>query len=158
MLCRCGGIAWCDDDVALLYESWWATRRSKVWVIAPGDPTKEPELLFDRWVALTIHCAQCINVETVLAYSNQNDSASLLTSKLSTLQELRGHLQRSRRPIVCEAPSAWDIRACTRGWRAQAAHAWCAVQSSSCPLFQLCSPCSVTYLVMAHLKVHTELY
>lgn len=34
--------------MALLYESWWATRRSRVWVVAPGDPSKEPELLFDR--------------------------------------------------------------------------------------------------------------
>ena len=34
--------------MALLYESWWATRRSRVWVVSPGDPSKEPELLFDR--------------------------------------------------------------------------------------------------------------
>ena len=45
---RCGGIAWGDDSLALLYESWYKTRRSRVWTIAPGDPAKEPQLLFDR--------------------------------------------------------------------------------------------------------------
>jgi hypothetical protein len=48
VLCRCGGIAWCDGEIALVYESWWTTRRSRVWVISPDNPTKEPELLFDR--------------------------------------------------------------------------------------------------------------
>jgi hypothetical protein len=47
-LCRCGGIAWGDDSLALLYESWYKTRRSRVWTIAPGEPAKEPQLLFDR--------------------------------------------------------------------------------------------------------------
>ncbi|BDA47831.1 probable glutamyl endopeptidase, chloroplastic [Coccomyxa sp. Obi] len=45
---RCGGIAWGDDSLALLYESWYKTRRSRVWVIAPGDPGKQPQILFDR--------------------------------------------------------------------------------------------------------------
>jgi hypothetical protein len=46
--CRYGGIAWCDGGLALLYESWWQTRRSRVWVIAPDDPGAPPQLLFDR--------------------------------------------------------------------------------------------------------------
>lgn len=45
---RCGGIAWGDDSLALLYESWHKTRRSRVWTIAPGDPARPPQLLFDR--------------------------------------------------------------------------------------------------------------
>lgn len=48
LLRRCGGIAWGDDSLALLYESWYKTRRSRVWVIAPGNPGKQPQVLFDR--------------------------------------------------------------------------------------------------------------
>lgn len=46
--CRYGGIGWCDDGLALLYESWWESRKSRVWTFAPGDPSAEPQLLFDR--------------------------------------------------------------------------------------------------------------
>jgi dienelactone hydrolase len=55
---RCGGVAWGDEDFALLYESWWKTRTSRVWVIAPedgageksgnGGNTNTKQLLFDR--------------------------------------------------------------------------------------------------------------
>jgi hypothetical protein len=45
---RCGGVSWCDGDLALLYESWWKTRRSVVWMIAPDDPAAPKEVLFDR--------------------------------------------------------------------------------------------------------------
>jgi hypothetical protein len=38
-LCSYGGIACCDSEIALLYRSWLETRRSKVWVISPDDPT-----------------------------------------------------------------------------------------------------------------------
>jgi dipeptidyl aminopeptidase/acylaminoacyl peptidase len=43
---RYGGIVWCDDSMALMFESEWKTRTSKTWIIAP-DGSKEPELLFD---------------------------------------------------------------------------------------------------------------
>lgn len=45
---RCGGVAWCDDSLALLYESWWKTRRSVVSVIAPNKPEQATRVLFDR--------------------------------------------------------------------------------------------------------------
>jgi hypothetical protein len=45
---RYGGIAWCDDDLALLYESHWDSRKSRTWIFAPGDPLRAPKLLFDR--------------------------------------------------------------------------------------------------------------
>ncbi|MEW5309906.1 MAG: hypothetical protein WDW38_001749 [Sanguina aurantia] len=46
---RYGGIAWCDGDLALVYESWWKTRRSVVWTIAPDRVESEPaSVLFDR--------------------------------------------------------------------------------------------------------------
>jgi dipeptidyl aminopeptidase/acylaminoacyl peptidase len=34
---RCGGVSWGDGGLALLYESWWKTRTSRVWMIAPGE-------------------------------------------------------------------------------------------------------------------------
>lgn len=44
---RYGGISWGDDELALVYESWWKTRRTRTWAIAPGALEKEPHLLFD---------------------------------------------------------------------------------------------------------------
>ncbi|KAI4301503.1 hypothetical protein L6164_034778 [Bauhinia variegata] len=45
---RYGGISWCDDSLALVYESWYKTRRIKTWVISPGSEDVSPRILFDR--------------------------------------------------------------------------------------------------------------
>ncbi|KAL7200326.1 hypothetical protein ACSBR1_032283 [Camellia fascicularis] len=45
---RYGGISWCDDSLALVYESWYKTRRIKTWVISPGSEDVNPRILFDR--------------------------------------------------------------------------------------------------------------
>lgn len=45
---RCGGVAWCDGDLALLYESWWKTRRSVIWTLSPDRPQDGKKVLFDR--------------------------------------------------------------------------------------------------------------
>jgi len=42
---RFGGAAWTADGLALVTESWWKTRRTKTWVLAPGAA---PRLLWDR--------------------------------------------------------------------------------------------------------------
>ncbi|MEA2604914.1 MAG: hypothetical protein QOF89_5906 [Acidobacteriota bacterium] len=45
------GIAWGkagDDGLALMEESWWKTRRTRVWILRPGARDKAPEILFDR--------------------------------------------------------------------------------------------------------------
>jgi dipeptidyl aminopeptidase/acylaminoacyl peptidase len=44
---RYNDIYWGSDDVALVREDWWKTRRVKTWRVRPGDPSKAPELLFD---------------------------------------------------------------------------------------------------------------
>ena len=44
---RYGGISWGDDETALVYESWFSTRKSRTYVIRPSDPSAEPHLLFD---------------------------------------------------------------------------------------------------------------
>ncbi len=41
-------MSWGDGGLALLYESWYKTRRSRVWAIAPDDPAAPPRLLWDR--------------------------------------------------------------------------------------------------------------
>lgn len=41
---RCGGVSWGDDDVALVYESWWKTRRSVVSMLSPARPEVPPLL------------------------------------------------------------------------------------------------------------------
>lgn len=45
---RYGGVSWCDDSLALVYESWYKTRRTRTWVISPGSKDVSPRLLFDR--------------------------------------------------------------------------------------------------------------
>lgn len=46
---RYGGISWCDDSLALIYESWYKTRRVRTWLVSPGSSEKSPpRLLFDR--------------------------------------------------------------------------------------------------------------
>ncbi|XP_020592172.1 probable glutamyl endopeptidase, chloroplastic [Phalaenopsis equestris] len=45
---RYGGISWCDDSLALVYESWYKTRRTKTWAISPGHKDVNPRILFDR--------------------------------------------------------------------------------------------------------------
>ena len=40
-------MAWGHGDLALLYESWYKTRRSRVWAIAP-DGARAPRLVWDR--------------------------------------------------------------------------------------------------------------
>ena len=45
---RVDNIAWASDDVAILDESWWKTRRTRRWRIRPGSPSAAPELLADR--------------------------------------------------------------------------------------------------------------
>ena len=44
---RYGGVDWGTDDLALLYEWWWKTRMQRTWIIQPGSPDTEPELLFE---------------------------------------------------------------------------------------------------------------
>ncbi len=45
---RYGGIQWGNDHLALVFESWFATRRSRTWLFDPSQPSGEPSLLFDR--------------------------------------------------------------------------------------------------------------
>lgn len=45
---RYGGISWCDDSLALVYESWYKTRKTRTWVISPGSKDVSPRILFDR--------------------------------------------------------------------------------------------------------------
>ncbi len=44
---RFGGATWGRGDVALVEESWWATRRARTWHIAPDAPATLPRLVFD---------------------------------------------------------------------------------------------------------------
>ncbi|XP_074368396.1 putative glutamyl endopeptidase, chloroplastic [Apium graveolens] len=45
---RYGGISWCDDSLALVYESWYKTRQIRTWVLSPGNVDTSPSILFDR--------------------------------------------------------------------------------------------------------------
>lgn len=45
---RCNGVSFCDDELALLYQSWWNDRRAITSVFAPDDPDQTPKVLFDR--------------------------------------------------------------------------------------------------------------
>jgi dipeptidyl aminopeptidase/acylaminoacyl peptidase len=41
-------IDWGGDDLALLTEFWWKTRKTKTWQISPSNPSAKPQLVFDR--------------------------------------------------------------------------------------------------------------
>jgi dipeptidyl aminopeptidase/acylaminoacyl peptidase len=41
-------IDWGGDDLALLTESWWKTRKTRTWRIMPSNPSAKPQILFDR--------------------------------------------------------------------------------------------------------------
>ena len=45
---RVQSVAWSDDTLALVTESWTRTRRLRTWRVAPAKPGAPPELLFDR--------------------------------------------------------------------------------------------------------------
>ncbi|CAI7893350.1 unnamed protein product [Closterium sp. NIES-53] len=53
---RYGGITWGDEGLALVYESWFKSRRTRTWAIAPGGASgplppvqrPPPKLIFDR--------------------------------------------------------------------------------------------------------------
>ncbi|KAK3415391.1 hypothetical protein EUGRSUZ_H01014 [Eucalyptus grandis] len=45
---RYRGVSWCDDSLALVYESWYKTRRTRTWVISPESKETYPRILFDR--------------------------------------------------------------------------------------------------------------
>ena len=45
---RFSGIRWGFENVALVTESWWKTRQTRTWVLAPDNADSIPQLLFDR--------------------------------------------------------------------------------------------------------------
>jgi dipeptidyl aminopeptidase/acylaminoacyl peptidase len=46
---RFAGIFWGDDDLALVDEFWWKTRKTRTWKITPGQgESAKPEILWDR--------------------------------------------------------------------------------------------------------------
>ncbi|HEY5611457.1 MAG TPA: prolyl oligopeptidase family serine peptidase, partial [Thermoanaerobaculia bacterium] len=45
---RYNGIEWGGDDLALIDEFWWKTRKTRTWRVAPANASAKPVLLFDR--------------------------------------------------------------------------------------------------------------
>jgi dipeptidyl aminopeptidase/acylaminoacyl peptidase len=45
---RFGGITWGNDNLALVSEWWWSTRKTRTWIVDPENPGAAPRLLFDR--------------------------------------------------------------------------------------------------------------
>ncbi len=44
---RYAGITWGHEGLALVSESWWATRTRRVYAVDPGNPAAAPRLVFD---------------------------------------------------------------------------------------------------------------
>jgi len=44
---RYDGVKWGNDDLALVSEGWFKTRRTKTWRVHPGDPSKAADVVFD---------------------------------------------------------------------------------------------------------------
>lgn len=45
---RFSGLSWGNGQIALAYEWWYDTRQVRTWRIEPSNPTKAPELVWDR--------------------------------------------------------------------------------------------------------------
>lgn len=45
---RFAGIGWGNENVAILYDSWWKTRRTTSYLLNPSVPDQEPRLIYDR--------------------------------------------------------------------------------------------------------------
>lgn len=45
---RYSGIAWGNDQYAMLSDYWWNTRNTKTYIINPSDFSQKPELIWDR--------------------------------------------------------------------------------------------------------------
>jgi len=45
---RYGGIRWGDENLALVREWWWRTRRERTWILHPGATPPDTTLMFDR--------------------------------------------------------------------------------------------------------------
>jgi dipeptidyl aminopeptidase/acylaminoacyl peptidase len=45
---RYAGTSWCDESLALVYESWYKTRKTRTWVLSPDEKDVSPRILFDR--------------------------------------------------------------------------------------------------------------
>jgi dipeptidyl aminopeptidase/acylaminoacyl peptidase len=45
---RTSDITWASDDLALVEEFWWKTRKTRRWRVRPGSSSTAPELLSDR--------------------------------------------------------------------------------------------------------------
>ncbi len=44
---RYSGIVWGNDEIALVYDSWWNTRNRKTYLFNPSDASQTPEILYD---------------------------------------------------------------------------------------------------------------
>ncbi|MCH7873013.1 MAG: S9 family peptidase, partial [Planctomycetes bacterium] len=45
---RYAGVRWGDDNLALVSERWWRTRKTRTWMVKPAQPAVAASILFDR--------------------------------------------------------------------------------------------------------------
>jgi len=45
---RFNDVTWGSDEVALVSSWWWKTRNIKTWLVSPGKPSKEPQVVWDQ--------------------------------------------------------------------------------------------------------------
>ena len=45
---RYGGITWGNDNIAILFDSWYDTRNAKTYLINPSNPSETPKMISDR--------------------------------------------------------------------------------------------------------------
>jgi dipeptidyl aminopeptidase/acylaminoacyl peptidase len=120
---RVSDVSWSSDDLALVEEAWWKSRKTRMWRVRPGAPTRAPELLFDR------------SFED--RYSDPGNPMKMLTAQgtwvLRTSNKGQtiylsgdGASSEGDRPFV----DAYDLRAhkATRLWRSEAPYYEFAVQ------------------------------
>ena len=73
---------WGNDELALIYESEWKSRRSVVSTFAPGKPQDGLQILFDRYSSQpsTLPLALCILLTSVLDLRQAYNISQIFTA------------------------------------------------------------------------------
>lgn len=120
---RANGVEWASDELAIVDEVWWKTRKTRRWRVRPGSPSAAPELLGER----SFEDRYSDPGEPVTRMTAWGTPVLRTTNDGGTIY-LRGEgaSPEGDRPFV----DAYDLRAkkATRIWRSEAPYYESAVQ------------------------------
>jgi dipeptidyl aminopeptidase/acylaminoacyl peptidase len=120
---RTSDITWASDDLALVEELWWKTRKVRRWRVRPGSPSTAPELLSDR----SFEDRYSDPGKPIVRMTPQGTLVLRTTNQGRTIYlDGEGASAEGNRPFV----DAYDLttKKATRLWRSEAPHYEFAIQ------------------------------